>query len=377
MEFLTECNKCGKCKETCPSYQAFLKESFSPRGRLRLAKALQEKEILYDKSLKKRFFSCLLCGSCETSCPLNINITSILYRARTESKKTLLQYLFKYFSLYPHIFFSILSILNRFDKFMSIINLPYFNRISSLEIKPQSNSLQVHSKVKPAGRIAIFLGCTSKYLIPSITEALIYILNWLNYEVIVPKQHCCGAPLLSAGFEKEAKNLAIKNLEVYKSFNIDGILTPCPTCAHFIGDVYKELIGEKLKVLKLADLFREKDREISGQYKGNAFFHISCHTSNYVKDSDDILSLLQKFGYNAQKKTGCCGFGGLFSFLFEKQSMDILRKKVLEYEKADMIISSCPNCIIQFKLAMKNKKIVHYAEAIEKILKGAKNGRAF
>ncbi len=34
----------------------FLKESFSPRGRLRLAKALQEKEILYDESLKKKIF---------------------------------------------------------------------------------------------------------------------------------------------------------------------------------------------------------------------------------------------------------------------------------------------------------------------------------
>ncbi|GAB5047057.1 hypothetical protein TdN_14490 [Thermodesulfovibrio sp. TK110] len=212
---------------------------------------------------------------------------------------------------------------------------------------------------------------------PSITEALIYILNWLNYEVIVPKQHCCGAPLLSAGFEKEAKKLAIKNLKIYKSFNIDGIITPCPTCAHFIGDVYKELTGDGLNVLKFPDLFEENLEEFKGKSRDNVFFHVSCHTSNYVKDSDNTLKLLKKFGIDAEKKTGCCGFGGVFSFLFEKQSMDILRRKVLEYEKADMIISSCPNCIIQFKSSMKDKKILHYAEVIQKILlKGEKDGRS-
>ncbi|WP_353685163.1 (Fe-S)-binding protein [Thermodesulfovibrio sp. 3907-1M] len=301
----------------------------------------------------------------------------MIYKTRAMAKKGFLQYLFRYFSLYPGIFFSIFSIMNRFKNLLKTKNLPYLNRFPTLNIKQQSSFLQVYSKLKPRGRIALFSGCSSQYLMPSITEALIYILNWLNYEVIVPKQHCCGAPLLSAGFEKEAKKLARKNLEIYKSFNIDGIITPCPTCAHFIRDVYKEITGEGLNVLKFADLFEENLKEFKGDDRSNVFFHISCHTSNYVNDSDKTLKLLKKFGINAEKKTGCCGFGGLFSFLFEKQSMDILRKKVLEYEKADMIISSCPNCIIQFKSAMKDKKILHYAEVIQKILfKGEKYGRA-
>ncbi len=376
MNLLAECNKCGKCKETCPSYQIFLNESFCPRGRLRLIKALQENEITCEKSFKNRIFSCLLCGSCESCCPLNIDVTTLIYETRTKMKKGVFQYLFKYFSFYPEIFFSIFSILNYIKNSLNIKNLPYFNRFPSPNIKRQANFLQVYSRLKPKGRIAIFSGCSSNYLMPSITESLIYILNWLNYEVIVPKQHCCAAPLLAAGFKKEAVKLAKKNVEIYKSFNIDGVVTPCPTCAHFIEDVYKEIIGQGLNVLRLADLFEDTLEEFKGDSNGHVFFHVSCHTFNYVKDADNILKLLKKFGIDASKKTGCCGFGGIFSFLFEKQSMDILKKKVLEYEKADMIISSCPNCIIQLKSAMKDKKILHYVEIIKKILlKGEKNGK--
>jgi len=379
MEFLTECNKCGKCKETCPSYQIFLNESFCPRGRVRLIKAFEEKALSSNESLKRRIFSCLLCGTCETSCPLNVNVTSLVYNSRAKMKKGFLQYLFKYFSLYPSVFLSILPALIGLTNLLNLKNLPLLSRFSTLNIKDKpSNSLRVYSKVKPVGRVAIFSGCSANYLLPSITNSLIHVLNWLNYEVIVPKQQCCGAPLLGAGFKKEAIRLAEKNLEIYKSFNIDGVITPCPTCAHFIGDVYKEIAGESIPVLKFADLFESIDEFIKEPSENQVFFHISCHTFNYVKDADKTAELLQKFGYSVQKKTGCCGFGGLFSFLFEKQSMDILRKKVLEYEKADMIISSCPNCIIQFKLAMKDKKILHYAEAIHKILlKGEKNGKGF
>lgn len=385
MDFFTECNKCGKCKQLCPSYQIFLNESFSPRGRIMLIKTLEkEKEIISGEPLKQRIFSCLLCGTCESLCPLDVNVSTLIYKTRAKMKKNLSLYLFKYFSFYPGVFFSILQNLSRSKLFLNYEKFSFLNNFSTLNIKPkQTGGLQVYSKLKPIGRIAIFSGCSTNYLLPSITNSLIYILNWLNYEVIVPKQHCCGAPLLSAGFKKETAKLAQKNIEIYKSFNIDGVIAPCPTCSHFIEDVYKEIIGEGISLLKLSDLFDKSQRNLNEFIKNSLehkiFFHVSCHSSNYTKDADKIMELLQKFGISdIQKKTGCCGFGGLFSFLFEKQSMDILQKKVLEYEKADMIVSSCPNCIIQFKIAMRDKKILHYTEVIHKILlEGEKNGRKF
>ncbi|MCX7987943.1 MAG: (Fe-S)-binding protein [Thermodesulfovibrio sp.] len=368
---LTECNRCGKCKELCPSYRLFLNEAFSPRGRFQMFNLLINENLPESKKLYERIFSCLLCGTCQANCPLQVNIPFLMYEAREKTNKNLMQYLFKYFSLYPELFFSAIRVLNKskplkhFIKKQKKFSTSFLDKISVFEKKSfESSYLKIFNKIKPKGRIALFLGCATNFLMPSISNAIIEILSKANYEVIIPKQNCCGAPLLGAGFRKEMVNLAKKNLKNYKSFNIDGVITPCPTCAHFIDHVYKKITGERINVINITDITENiKFHHIQTSNK-RIFFHLSCHSSNYIKEHHKILNLFNNLGINIEKKEGCCGFAGLFSFLFEKSSMDILRKKVLEYEKADMIISSCPNCIIQFKFAMKNKKILHYTEFI-------------
>lgn len=302
-------------------------------------------------------------------------------------KKDFDKYIFKYFSLYTSSVFALLRILNRFSFIADRIPHSYLRekavsvlkRFSAFQQLPKLTEFpKIYSKIKAKARVALFLGCSSNYLIPSIGESLLEVLNLLNYEVIIPNQHCCGAPLLAAGFKKEAVALAIKNIKLYNSFNIKGVITPCPTCAHFLKDVYKELTGQGINILSLAELLEsDKDAlETTSSFGVKSIFHVSCHTENYTGDSEKILNLLKISMPEIEKKTGCCGSGGVFSFLFEKQSMEIVEKKVLEYEKADMIITSCPNCIIQFRIAMRGKKIMHYAELIRKNLKkGENNGK--
>lgn len=382
MDF-TECNRCGKCKELCLSYKIFLNEAFSPRGRVQIFSLFREGSIPESKAFRERIFSCLLCGACTVNCPLEVNVPYLMYDAREKTQKNFLLLLFKYFSLYPRLFFSTLQILNRLKPLKNFIIkqkiLPaiFLDKLSAFEKKSfDTYSLKIFNRIKPKGRIALFLGCSTNFLMPSISNSIIELLLLANFEIIVPKQNCCGAPLLGAGFKKEMINLARKNLQIYKSFNIDGVITPCPTCGHFINSVYKEFTGESVTLLNIADLIESIELKPAQTAYKKIFFHISCHSSNYLKETNNIINLLPKLGLNIEKKEGCCGFAGLFSFLFEKVSMDIMREKVLEYQKADMIISSCPNCIIQFKFAMQNKKILHYTEFIwEKFLKGDKNDK--
>jgi|GEM_PF-1276408 len=378
---LLECTRCGKCREVCQSYKCFMNESFSPRGRLKLIYTFYAGEITQSNSFDQRILSCMLCGFCQNICPLEIDLPMLIYKARADMKKKKFFYFLKYFSLYPHLFFSLLKIFR--NSFISEKLIKKFPKNQFLqkyltfkEDQINQKFLKTYSVVKPKGRVAVFLGCSTKYLMPSIGKSLISLLNKIKYEVILPEQLCCGAPLLSAGFKEDSIKLAKKNLEIYKAFNIEGVVTPCPTCAHFLRDVYSELLNENLTILNIEDLLNENlaEKEISMEQQ-SVCFHPSCHTINYIRDNQKILNLLKKQGFREiQQKKGCCGFAGLFSFLFEKQSMDILREKVLEYEKNDMIVTSCPNCIIQFKFAMKNKKIFHYIEVIEKsYLKGEKN----
>ncbi len=374
-----DCNRCGKCKEICPSYKVFMSEAFCPRGRLHLFYLFQEGLVPDSNALKERIFSCLLCGSCFSKCPLGINVPDFMYEARQKITKDSKLYLFKYFSLYPHLAFTGLKILEKISplsSFLQKIKIFPLKLIDKLRVFDKSHeftkNLKIFNKIKPKGRVALFLGCSVNYFMPSLREAMIDLLSKANFEIIIPKQSCCGAPLLAAGFKEEILSLALKNINIYKSFQIDGVITPCSTCAHFLSSQYKDLTGENVKILNFADLLENSDnifQDIKSHLQ--VYFHVSCHSSNYIKDTNKIMEIIKKQGVSLEKKEGCCGFAGLFSFLFEKESMDILKKKVLEYEKADMLISSCPNCIIQFKYMMENKKVMHYIEFIQKnLLKG-------
>lgn len=371
---ITECNKCGKCKEVCPSYKLFLNESFSPRGRIEIFQNFRVGKLTENKILNNRIYSCLLCGACFASCPLRVNVPSLIYGIREQLSKNLILSLFKYFSLYPDVFFSVLRYLYK-SKFalnllkkQKIIPFSLTDKLSKFDIKPSNNKLQIFSKSKAKGRFALFIGCSTKFLMPSIRDVLVDLLLSANFEVLIPSQHCCGAPLLSAGYKEETIKLAKKNVHTYKSFHIDGVITPCPTCAHFIGSVYEDLIHEKIKILKVSDIIGEFELKSKNFSYKRIFLHSSCHSSNYIGDTDAIVKFLCDLGIPVEKKDGCCGFGGLFSFLFEKESMDITRKKVLEYEKADLVLSSCPNCIIQLKSALKEKNIEHYLEFLYKLM---------
>ena len=63
---------------------------------------------------------------------------------------------------------------------------------------------------------------------------MIWIFNQAGYEVIVPEQFvCCGLPLVSNGFMKDAAKNAASNVSVIKEYQEKGIpiVTGCPLVA--------------------------------------------------------------------------------------------------------------------------------------------------
>jgi glycolate oxidase iron-sulfur subunit len=49
------------------------------------------------------------------------------------------------------------------------------------------------------------------------------------------------------------------------------------------------------------------------------------------------------------REESCCGFAGTFCFSYRKLSQNILNSCINNYsdEKAELIITSCPGCILQ------------------------------
>ncbi|MCX8069537.1 MAG: (Fe-S)-binding protein, partial [Thermodesulfovibrionales bacterium] len=160
--------------------------------------------------------------------------------------------------------------------------------------------------------------------------------------------------------------------------SVDKIISLCPTCVYTIRDSYKKLIGSHIdNLIDTTTFVIENWQKIKTVVKGlddsfvnsKLIYHHPCHTKNYLKiKSNDIIKILNELGLSVVLDEYCCGFGGLFKVLEGELSSSILNNKKEEYANFDSVITSCPNCIIQFKTG--NIKSHHFIEIIKNSIRG-------
>ncbi len=88
-EALMDCIRCGRCLPACPTYQQTTLETFSPRGRLSLMRAVEDGKLdLADAGVEEFLYHCLDCRACNTVCPVSIPIGELIVegRAAVEAK---------------------------------------------------------------------------------------------------------------------------------------------------------------------------------------------------------------------------------------------------------------------------------------------------
>jgi len=76
-EILRSCVHCGFCTATCPTYQLLGDELDSPRGRIYLIKQVLEGNEV-SKNTQQHLDRCLVCRSCETTCPSGVEYSHLL-----------------------------------------------------------------------------------------------------------------------------------------------------------------------------------------------------------------------------------------------------------------------------------------------------------
>jgi Fe-S oxidoreductase len=100
-----------------------------------------------------------------------------------------------------------------------------------------------------------------------------------------------------------------------------------------------------------------------------ALYHDPCHLKYGLGIEQEPREIIRNIGLDLieTKEDRCCGFAGLFCLSFQELSQGLLKKCAPDYEKsdADMIITSCPGCIMQLKKEVKNKPVMHLIEILE------------
>ncbi len=343
-------------------------------------------DIGYSDILKQRIFSCILCGACNTLCPLGINITEAIYNGRKEYRrikknKDLLEFFIRFSFNRTEKTMRALRILQNMNHVIPIYKIKPLNTLRDLKISlPNSflrEKISLFKASTPKGRVALFAGCTVNFLYPGIGMSLIKSLNALSYDVILPRgEVCCGAPLMGLGIEEDTIKIAEKNIKLYKDLNVDAVIGLCPTCIYFIKDQYKKIYGEGIdNALEISQFVVDKLKEKKEMPLTSVIYHHPCHSLYNLNIKSEPKKILNIMGINLiePKDTGCCGFGGTFRLSYKGLSEDILKKRIEDYKEADMILTSCPNCILQFKSRLKDKPVKHIAELLLEYLKGDKD----
>ncbi|MFZ5908247.1 MAG: (Fe-S)-binding protein [Nitrospirota bacterium] len=380
LQELAKCVRCGTCKAPCFTYGEDSLESMGARGRLALLNSLATGVLKPSSLLNDRVFSCMLCGACSDCCPLGVDISEVMYQGRkilrkTDSRRKLLRLFLSGFIQNPKLCF-------QFLKLTQNLILPYLRKKNLVPLQftlPDHHlreNIQVVAAAKKKGRIAVFTGCTVNFLYPHLGESLITILHRLGYEVILPAgEICCGVPLRTLGMEEEAKRLARKNVEAFSRLHVESVLCLCPTCTHALQTDYPKIIGERMENVSDISTFFLKNLDPSRFSKLTAFpkpamYHDPCHLKYGLGITREPREILRILGIDLMdsREELCCGFAGMFSVSNRELSHNLLATCAHEYASAEVLVTSCPGCILQLSKAIRNKPVLHLIEVIEEAL---------
>lgn len=378
MKDLEKCVLCGSCKATCPTYSSSHNEPLSPRGRLKLLWAVSAGELRPSQETVNRVFSCLLCGACSDQCSAGVNILESFYQGRSLLRKNdrsgwLLGKAVKFALSRPELSRNLFRLSQPFIR-SSLVRKGLLDRSFRVDGDPLQKSGTVFSPegmTAHHGRVILFTGCNINYIYPHIGESFIRVMKSLNYEVVLMKKEvCCGSPLLGLGMKDEAERFAMRNIKTFRRLKADAIVSLCPTCVVTLNTEYKSLTGETINAVDIVSFLSDKVSSCS-PLNMKAHYHDPCHSLYGLGQKDEPRELLKSAGVESlNKESNCCGFAGTFSLKFQEMSRLLMEERAASFKEsdADILVTSCPGCMMQLSKGMPQEKIFHIIEIVEESL---------
>ena len=412
-DFITQCMHCGLCLPTCPTFSLTGLEKSSPRGRIRMIKAVADGELEITKGFIEEMNFCLDCQACETACPAGVKYGALVESARVQiyqqGKTSLLEKLIK------RVFLG--QILSSKKNLKSVARmLRFFQRsglmhwlISSGVLKfiaPRLHALEPLSPIidgvffdesnaeilKPAGpvkhRVAFLTGCIMNVAFADVNRDTIEVLLRNDCEVIVPKgQECCGSLQAHNGDISSAERLARHNVDLFLSYNPEWIVTNSAGCGAFMKEYERHLSSDPVYKEK-AQLFSHKVKDLTEflvaidfkkptlPYKKRVTYHDACHLAHAQHITAEPRAILQSIPgleiVELPEASWCCGSAGIYNVVRFEDSMKFLKRKMHNVAStgAEIIVANNPGCITQMSYGLETRKIkgevVHLATLLNR-----------
>jgi glycerol-3-phosphate dehydrogenase subunit C len=346
------CIKCNICNTVCPV--SAVTDLFpgpkyeGPQGQ-RFRAGVED-----DGSPDKSLDYCSGCGLCTQACPEGVMVAEINSVARSKlvadrgglrwrdqliSRPTLIANLAR--PVAPIANFSLANPGVRWlvEKVVGVHRKAAMPRFSSVTF---SSWFRRHTPPAEARTtVAYFTGCATQEYEPEVGTALVRVLERNGIRVSLPRQNCCGLPLVSNGDYPAARRFARRlTTGLAPAAEDQGVIVASSTsCGMTLKSKYRELLGMEderttkvsLAVYDICEYLAELaddgrlDTDLA-PVEATAIYHPQCQLMAHGAGMPalDLLALVP--GLKVEQSTvGCCGMAGTYGVKAEKYgiAMDV------------------------------------------------------
>ncbi|MBR2428615.1 MAG: (Fe-S)-binding protein [Alistipes sp.] len=295
------CSRCGICIDPCQ-----LQEDLGIND-TQSVYFLRDRR--YNMLSLKIANNCLMCGRCETKCPVGINLNTLRLNSRAKRR-----------------------------------NIPHEGRYKYLQGLDRSSG---------NGKVGFFAGCMTS-LTPGVQRSMKEIFDAAGDDVWYADSEggvCCGRPLMLSGETDAARKMMEYNSDLFRKHGITTLVTSCPICLR----VFKE--NYDLEGIEIVHHTEYIDRLIaSGRLHvegGNESYtyHDPCELGRGLGIYDEPRRVLAAVGriiepQHSRRDALCCGSSLANTVIDDGQQLRIAQRMTRELEATgcDVVVTACPLC---------------------------------
>ncbi|HEY55273.1 MAG TPA: (Fe-S)-binding protein [Dehalococcoidia bacterium] len=202
----------------------------------------------------------------------------------------------------------------------------------------------------------------------------------VDFGILGSKEVCCGESVRKAGNEQLFKRLAKENIKTFIDNGVKKILVSSPHCYHAFKNEYTEFKAnfEVVHVSQyLFELINEGKLKLTREYKKKVTYHDPCYLGRHNGIYDEPREVLKKVPglelvemADSRENSLCCGGGGGRIWMETKKGerLSDLRLQQAIDAGAEVLVTACPYCIINFKdsqLTLEDSKVIEIKDITE------------
>jgi glycolate oxidase iron-sulfur subunit len=415
-EQLINCMHCGMCLPTCPTYDLTGKEIDSPRGRIRLIKAVADGELDITDTFKESINFCLNCQACVTACPAGVEYGQLVEAAQlhieahnrengqaSKIKNFVLNWLFS--DLKRLQFIGRLMRIYQRSGVEKLIQISGILKVVSRKLHdltymappvPKISEYSLNKNVandqKNKVRVGVLAGCVQDVFFRDINQDTLDVLRLNEYEIFMPEKNiCCGSVHGHNGELEMARQLARELIDVFEQAKVDYIILNSAGCGAYMKEyvhllAYDPVYAQKArefsaKVKDITEFLDEKGwRKPRTSNSISVTYHDPCHLVHTQKISQAprnlILGIPDVEFHELPESTWCCGSAGIYNITRYDDSMKILERKMNNIASTGVsyVITGNPGCMIQLMYGSKkfgvSVEILHPVSLLNRAYQG-------